>query len=314
MPRLAAVALAAALVAASCSGGADDEGGGPAGTAGETTTTTTPTAADLCAGAQASPAPALVAQQALVEASGIAASVRQPGLLWAHNDSGGEPEVFAIGEDGADRGRWSVPGAEAVDWEDMARGPGEDGADVLYLGDIGDNGSQRRDVTVYRTAEPEVPQGAAGGALEGVEALTLTYADGAQDAEALLADPVTGDLFVVTKVLVGPAGVYRVPAGAGGGTTVAMDKEGDVAGSLVTGGDMSPDGSVIGLRTYTSVLLWDRAPGQSVPEALAGPPCTAPSAAEPQGEALAIATDGRGYVTVSEGANPAIHVFRLQDG
>ena len=36
-----------------------------------------------------------------------------------------------------------------------------------------------------------------------VEALTLTYADGPRDAEALLADPVSGDLFVVSKQLVG---------------------------------------------------------------------------------------------------------------
>ena len=313
MPRLAVVALAAALVASSCSnGGGDDDGGGPAGTSAESTTTV-PSATELCAGAQAAPAPARVAQPALVEASGIAASASEPGVLWAHNDSGGEPEVFAIGEDGGDRGRWSLPGAEAVDWEDMARGPREGGADVLYLGDIGDNGSQRAEVTVYRAAEPEVPPGATGGALDGVEAITLAYADGARDAEALLADPVTGDLFIVTKVLVGPAGVYRIPAGAGGGATIAMEREGDLAGSLVTGGDISSDGSVIGLRTYTSVLLWERAPGESVPEALAGPPCTAPAVAEPQGEALAMATDGRGYVTVSEGANPTINVFRLPD-
>jgi hypothetical protein len=313
VPRLAAVALAV-LVAASCSGG--DGGGGSEGTGAGTTTTepAAPTAVELCAGAQAAPAPATVVQPALVEASGIATSRRQPGLLWAHNDSGGEPEVFAIGEDGGDRGRWSLPGAEAIDWEDMARGPGEGGADVLYLGDIGDNGAQRADVTVYRAAEPEVPPGAAGGALDGVEALTLTYADGAQDAEALLADPVTGDLFIVTKVLAGPAGVYRIPAGSEPGATTTMEREGDVAGNLVTGGDISPDGSVIGLRTYLSVLLWDRAPDQTVPEALAGQPCTAPAAIERQGEALAMAADGRGYVTVSEGAGPSINVFRVPEG
>ena len=64
-----------------------------------------------------------MAQPALVEASGLVASRAQPGLLWAHNDSGGAPEVFAIGEDGSDRG-WSVAGAAARDWEDMAAGPG----------------------------------------------------------------------------------------------------------------------------------------------------------------------------------------------
>ncbi|HET8621402.1 MAG TPA: hypothetical protein VFM27_20690 [Acidimicrobiales bacterium] len=310
MPRVAVIALVAALVAA-CSGGERDRA--------STTTTrpAPPTAADLCAQARAVPDPGRVAQPALVEASGLVASRAEPGLLWAHNDSGGAPEVFAIGEDGSDRGRWSVAGASARDWEDMAAGPGPADGDpgVLYLGDIGDNNAQREEVVVYRVAEPRVPAGAAGGDLAGAAALTLTYADGPRDAEALLADPLTADLFVVTKQWGGgPAGVYRIPAGVDPGTTTRMERAADVGGSdgrLITGGDVSPDGSVVGLRTYTEVLLWDRGPDQTVPEALAGRPCTAPSAAEPQGESLALAADGRGYLTVSEGANPPLHAFRL---
>jgi hypothetical protein len=323
VPRRALTALAAALLAASCSGdggGGDGEGGGgaPDATGAAGTTLPAATAGDLCAGAQAAPA-GRVAHPALTEASGLAASRTQPGLLWSHNDSGGDPEVFAIGQDGGDRGRWSLPGAGARDWEDMALGPGAgDATGVLYLGDIGDNDARREDVVVYRADEPQVPRGAAGGELAEVEALTLTYADGPHDAEALLADPVTGDLFVVTKQSGGgPAGAYRIPARTAGGTTTEMARVGDVAGtggSPVTGGDISPDGSVIALRTYAGVLLWDRAPGQTVPDALAGEPCTAPSAAEPQGETVALAADGRGYVTISEGANPPVNAFRLPEG
>ena len=323
MLRPLAVAVAAAVLAAACSGG---DGEDPASEPPAATTTTRPparAAAALCAGSRPAARPAApataarVAQPALVEVSGLAASRTQPGLLWAHNDSGGGAEVFAVGEDGGDRGRWTVAGASARDWEDMARGPGAaDGdPDVLYVGDIGDNAAQRPEVVVYRAAEPEVPPGAVGGELAGAEALTLTYADGPRDAETLLADPVTGDLWVVSKEWAGgPAGAYPVPAGAAPGDPLAMVREGDVAGTagaLVMGGDISPDGSVVGLRTYTAVMLWDRAPGQTVAEALAGPPCTAPSAAEPQGEALALAADGRGYITVSEGANPPVNVFRL---
>jgi hypothetical protein len=35
----------------------------------------------------------------------------------------------------------------------------------------------------------------------------------------------------------------------------------------------------------------------------------APSAIEPQGEAIAFDADGRGYTTVSEGTNPPLHHF-----
>ena len=100
-----------------------------------------------------------------------------------------------------------------------------------------------------------------------VEALTLTYADGPRDAETLLADPVSGDLFVVSKQLVGRPGAYRIPAGAEPGGTITMARVADVGvdgGTLVTGGDVSLDGSVVALRTYTSVLLFLRADDETV--------------------------------------------------
>ncbi len=128
------------------------------------------------------PNPPAVASTALTELSGLAASRRHPDVLWAHNDSGGEPEVVAVGRDGGDRGRFPLGGAEAFDWEDMAIGPDPagTGGDVLYLGDIGDNIDQRDDgVVVYRVPEPQ--PGAAGSVaapLGGVEALELTYAGG----------------------------------------------------------------------------------------------------------------------------------------
>ena len=59
------------------------------------------------------------------------------------------------------------------------------------------------------------------------------------------------------------------------------------------------------------MLLWDRAPDQTVGQALAGEPCKAPATPERQGEALGFLPAGAGYVTVSEGDHPEIHVFRL---
>jgi hypothetical protein len=317
-----AIALAGAVVAtAACTAGSGSGDGG-GGLSREDASTTEappprPTAADLCGGVVAVEPSPPVAQAAVTEASGLATSEADAGVVWTHNDSGGGPEVFAVGlDDGADRGRFTLDGASAVDWEDMARGPGADGgADVLYLADIGDNMSRRPSVTVYRAPEPTIDPAAPTGTIAGVDALTLSYADGPHDAEALLADPVTGDLFVVTKAWDGAAaGAYRIPADASPGTPAVMARAGDVAvarGELVTGGDVAADGSVVALRTYTSVLLWDRAEGRSVAEALAGTPCSAPAPAEVQGEALALDPDGRGYVTVSEGVGSPIHRFRL---
>ena len=43
------------------------------------------------------------------EASGLAVSRRQPGLLWTHNDSGHDTELFAVDSSGAVQGRVRLP-------------------------------------------------------------------------------------------------------------------------------------------------------------------------------------------------------------
>jgi hypothetical protein len=310
-----------------CSGGDDDAAASTSTTraAGASTSTSTtagsdrPTAAELCDHAVLDPQAPPAANDDLTEVSGVAVSRTNPGVLWMHDDSGGGPEAFAVNAaDGADRGRYPLQGAEAHDWEDIALGPAPGGAaghDDLYLADIGDNASQRSNVTVYRVAEPSVPASGGGATLTGVDSFTLTYADGARDAETLLADPDTGDLFVVSKQWDGkPTGLYRIPAGTAPGASVRMERVADVPvpkGQLVTGGDISADGSVIALRTYGNVLLWDRSADQTVDQALAGDPCEAPTAPEIQGEAIGLLPDGAGYVTLSEGGHPAIHRFHL---
>ena len=157
-----------------------------------------------------------VASTELVEASGVVASRDHAGVLWSHNDSGGNAELFALGLDGSDLGRLELAGAQAVDWEDIALLPGADGSpDLLFAADIGDNfgrGTRTEPVRVYRVAEPAAP-GTSVTATAPATAFDLTYADGARDAETLLADPLTGDLFVVSKQWDGAdAGVYRIPA------------------------------------------------------------------------------------------------------
>jgi hypothetical protein len=255
---------------------------------------------------------------ALQELSGIATSTRNPGVLWVHNDSGDSARVFAIGPNGTTRGTYTLAGAKAVDWEDIARGPGS-GPDrsSLFVGDIGDNGAARPEITVYRVPEPEVDDDAGAVTLEGVDALHLRYPDGAHDAEALLVDPKSGEVFIITKNLGGgPVGIYRAPAVLDAGTTTTLERVGTLSlpaglSNAVTGADISPDGSKLAVRTYGSVLLWDRKAGTSIGTALEGTPCRGPIPLEIQGEAVGFRADDGGYVTVSEGANPTLHEFRF---
>ena len=139
----------------------------------------------------------------LVEISGVAASRKNADVLWVHNDSGDSARIYAMSIQGKHLGVYNLIGASATDWEDIAIGPGPvEGQDYVYAGDIGDNARQRSSVTVYRVAEPSVStiQDPVTVNLYGVDALPMQYpGPEVYDCEALLVDPVSGDLFLVTK-------------------------------------------------------------------------------------------------------------------
>lgn len=252
---------------------------------------------------------------ALREVSGLVAS-RSQDVLWVHNDSGDGARVYAIDRSGVLRATVDVQGAEAFDWEDVALGPGRTpGGDDVHVGDIGDNKETRDAIAVYRFPEPVVAPGpaqeeaiTAGPA----ERLDLRYPDGPHDAETLLVDPVTGDLFVVTKDMAGRSGVYRVAAPLAPGPGVEMEHVATLdlgIGGLATGGDISPSGDVIAVRTYFSVLVWGRSPGESVGDALARRPCARSRIPELQGEAIGFAADEESYLTTSEGEGSRVHLW-----
>ena len=252
----------------------------------------------------------------LDESSGIAVSAKNPGTLWINNDSGDTARLFAVAPDGALQGIYPFEGANAIDWEDVALGPGPvPKAPYLYAADIGDNGATRPNIVVYRAREPKVVADGGTHPITGVDALTLSYPDGAHDAEALMVDPRSGEIYIVVKHLAtgGPAGVYRAPAGLAAGGTTVLTKVGDVrlpfgpVAFAVTAGDISRDGKAIGLRTYGSVRLWHLGPEQSVMAALDAKPCRGPIPIEQQGEALGFQPDDRGYFTVSEGVHVPLH-------
>jgi hypothetical protein len=246
----------------------------------------------------------------LKEASGIAASRNHDAVLWTHNDAGGGPRLFAIDTLGRHLGSYDLPRFTKVDYEDIAIGPGPvPGVSCLYLGDIGDNNATRQDIQVYQIPEPAVYLRHAARPLtvnlKGVRQLTLAYPDGAHNAETLLVDPLTGDLFIGTK----ETNVSRLytadKAQLDAGGTIALRFVREVSFSFASGGDISPTGREIVIRQENSAFLWPRLPGQSVPDALAGTPVGIPvvgQPAEPNGEAIGFDPVGRGYFTLSDSA------------
>ena len=92
----------------------------------------------------------------ITESSGLAVSHTTPGVLWTHNDSGDGPNLFAINLKGETLVRYTVSGANNVDWEAVSVGPGRSGKPAIYIGDIGDNNFNRDDTAIYRIPEPKV--------------------------------------------------------------------------------------------------------------------------------------------------------------
>jgi hypothetical protein len=203
----------------------------------------------------------------LPEGSGVAASRRTPGILWAHNDSG-DPVILALTEQGAIAGRVRVTAAAVDDWEDIAVGPCPQGS-CVYVGDIGDNAGRRRHVTIYRVPEPS-PQDSS---TRSAEAFHATYPDGAHDAEALFVTA-TQEMFIITKGDPGPIALYRFPPPLRAGASVQLERvaapgpstllragttEKDAkvdAADRPTAADVSPDGQWVALRTTHRVVFF----------------------------------------------------------
>jgi hypothetical protein len=290
-------------------GAAGSSGSGGSGGSGGSTSTATSTgtggSALACAMCDAVEQTGSLASAAQIEVSGIVASLTHKDVFYVHNDSGDVARFFAIDSTGKSLATFAVSGAQAVDWEDIARGPCPAGT-CLYLGDIGDNASSRSAYAVYRVTEPTT----IGDASLAAETLPFTYPDGSHNAETLLADPATGGLYVVTKT-VGTSSVYAFPLPLTPGKSVVLKKAGDlslpVMPALITGGDVHPGGRGVLIRTYSDVWLFPQAQGMSVVDALLGTPCAEPAPNDSQGEAIGWLASGAGYMTTSEGANAPIH-------
>lgn len=242
----------------------------------------------------------------LDELSGLVASRRQPGLFWAGEDSGADPQLSALRENGSLAGTWTLPGAENTDWEDIATGPSPIGP-VLYAADTGDNLERRDSVTVYRVPEPAAPAG--GGTTAPAERLELVYPDGAHDAEALIVDPIRGTLLIFTKGM--PGSIYALSAPLPFGGKARLKLIGSAPLSLATGADVSADGGTVALRGYLGFVVWQRRGNEPLTRTVKREPCSSPTAlTDGQGEAIALSRGGSTAWTVAEGSHPPILRYR----
>ncbi len=229
------------------------------------------------------------------EVSGIADSKTNSAALWVEEDGGNGAYIHLINHNGSFSKKLLILTARNRDWEDLALAPGPNGMPHLYLADIGDNSEQYGSYAIYRFPEP-----AAGtDTVFSHEKIIFKYEDGAHDAEAMLVDPLTKDIYLITKK--GTASkVYKL---AYPQSTTITESAKWVATLSFTGtvsAALSANGTEVLVKNYGKIFYWKRAATEPLEKTLQKAPLELGYQQEPQGEAICFKNDGSGFFTLSE--------------
>lgn len=317
--------------------------------------------AQECSGFNTSSRTGAIANDAIDEASGLAASWRHEGLLWTHNDSGDGARLFLMKPDGTHVATIALEGVgKARDWEDLAVGPctapaeSEDSESktsenktsenktsekkastnesatksCVYVADIGDNRAKHTEVVIHRFEEPELPDKRPAAVTVRVsEQIWYRYPGGARDAETVMVHPKTAAIYVVDKRVQGNSGVYRIPRHPGSGSDKPGSKKKPVLavevgqlqlatqtgfGSMITAGDISPDGTEFTVRTYLAAYTFC-AVGDDFETAVQAKPTPSNPPFMIQSEALGYDRSGQAiWVTSERRPSPVYRLERKQ--
>ncbi len=244
----------------------------------------------------------VVTKDAIDEASGLAASRRNPGIFWTHNDSGNMPVIFALDETGAFKAEFSLLNVPNRDWEDIAVGPGPvDNIHYIYIGEIGDNDAVHKANYIYRFPEPDLAASGELGAYEiaQYDVITYVYPDGQRDAETLMVDPKTRDIYIVSK-RESNVHLYKAAYPQATDGVITLEKMATLPYSFIVAGDIDASGDEILMKGYTDVYFWKRKGSETIAATLSGTPQKIKYLIEPQGEAIAWDAEGVDFYTLSE--------------
>jgi hypothetical protein len=266
-----------------------------------------------------------VEDASLTELSDLVASTDNPGVFWTEEDSGNPNNVYAINSSGRIVGVFTIQGTKDIDWEDISIDR-QAGADFLYVGDIGDNKGTRNGTTkilprLYRFPEPTVS--AAGpkvtGTITAFDTFVYRYADAngtfiaPRNAESLMTDPITHDVYIVEKKVQTIGGqnqnwVFRFDQPLQNGVTnIARKVAITTTAKSYTSADISPTGD-IALKSGTVAYIWPRT-GATVEATFAASPA-APCTGSPliASEAIGWAPDGLWTVPDNTSLAPVVRL------
>ena len=248
----------------------------------------------------------------IVEASGLARSIRRPGVLYVMND-GDEEILYVIDQGGSSLGTIEIGKAKNRDWEDLAAFE-LDGEPYLLIADIGDNDADRSKRTLYVLREPEPGD-------DKVKVdwkIDYEYPDGPRDAESAAVDIENERVLLLSKRDIPPV-LYDVPLRPSDdgkvtarwlGTITSLEHptRQDVAFARKTkdwhwqptGMDISADNRAAVILTYRYVYYFLRRPDQGWYDALNSTPIRVGLGNFRNAEAVAFGDDARTVIVTGE--------------
>lgn len=245
-------------------------------------------------------------QPEISEISGIEMLECCDSLVFAVNDSGNPSEVYVLNMRGEIAQTIVMPqGYKNNDWEDItSMQTGHNG--VLFIADIGNNKLLKTSYQIilmfftFRCNESIPVQ------IDSLKTLNFTMENNSYDAETLIYDSISGNLYVITKW--GEfSKVFEITNPLTRSSKVFPAKYcGKLPLSIITGGDLNAEGDKLLLKTYIEVCFWYRLPNESFGDMCSrAPDALMPYKTEPQGEAICWSPDSRFYYTMSERKNNA---------
>ena len=196
--------------------------------------------------------PALVS-----ECSGLVQSLRYDGIFWALGDSGNAAAIVPVTPDGKLPPGWSGPvrveGYKNYDWEDLAL----DGKGNLIIADVGNNRGRRQQLMLHFVKEP----GPGTTVVKPTRTLRVHYEDQREaspdyDCEAVFC---AGDrIYFLTKHRSDKrTRLYRLEGESSEKSNPLRLVDSFEIGGMVTAADVSPDGKLVAVLTYTSLWVFE---------------------------------------------------------
>jgi len=244
-----------------------------------------------------------ITHKAIAEISGIEMLPCCDSLVFAVNDSGNPSEVYVLTLSGKVSQIIPIPKQfKNNDWEDISAAQiGEPNQAVLFIADTGNNKLLKTSYEIvllfitFKCGEDIPVQ------VDSLKSIKFTMDKSAYDAETLLYDTQSGNLYVITKWSEFSK-VFEISHPLTRTSDVFPARFcGQLPISIATGGDLDDTGNLLVIKTYIEVYFWNRQPGESIGDMCSRTPdALLPYKSEPQGEAICWSPDNKFYYTLSE--------------